>query len=69
MAYNILERNENGIFVDMVGDEDLNIELNTIQRNDGNGIYFGKNYRKSDDESGVINIANNSIVYNKEFQI
>lgn len=69
MAYNILERNENGIFVDMVGDEDLNIELNTIQRNDGNGIYFGKNYRKSDDESGVINIANNSIVYNKEFNI
>lgn len=69
MLYNILERNENGIFVDMIGDENLNIELNTIQRNDGNGIYFGKNYRKSDDESGVINIANNSIVYNKEFNI
>ncbi|MBR0272331.1 MAG: right-handed parallel beta-helix repeat-containing protein [Methanobrevibacter sp.] len=68
MSYNILEKNENGIFIDMVGDEDLNIELNTIQRNDDNGIYFGANYRKTN-ETGVLNVANNSIVYNKEFNI
>lgn len=65
---NTLERNENGIFIDMVGDDSLNIEYNTIQRNNGNGIYFGENYRKSDD-SGVLNIGNNSIVYNKDFNI
>ena len=68
MSYNMIENNANGIFIDMIGDEDLNIELNTIQKNKENGIYFGENYRKSD-ESGVINIANNSIVYNKEFNI
>lgn len=68
MSYNTLENNENGIFIDMVGDEDLNIELNTIQRNRENGIYFGENYRKTN-ETGVINIANNSIVYNREFNI
>ena len=68
MSYNLIENNANGIFIDMVGDENLNIELNTIQKNKENGIYFGENYRKSD-ESGVINIANNSIVYNKEFNI
>ena len=65
---NTLERNENGIFIDMAGDDDLNIEYNTIQRNNGNGIYFGENYRKSYD-SGVLNIGNNSIVYNKDFNI
>ena len=65
---NTLERNENGIFIDMGGDDDLNIEYNTIQRNNGNGIYFGENYRKSDD-SGILNVGNNSIVYNKEFNI
>ena len=65
---NTLEKNENGIFIDMVGDDDLNIEYNTIQRNNGNGIYFGENYRKSDD-LGVLNIGNNSIVYNNEFNI
>lgn len=68
MSGNTLERNENGIFIDMVGDEDLNIEYNTIQRNNGNGIYFGMNYRKSDD-SGMLNIGNNSIVYNSDFNI
>ena len=68
MSYNTLEKNENGIFIDMVGDEDLNVELNTIQRNNENGIYFGANYRKSN-ETGVLNIANNSIVYNREFNI
>lgn len=65
---NTLERNENGIFIDMVGDDDLNIEYNTIQRNKGNGIYFGENYRKSDD-LGILNVGNNSIVYNSEFNI
>ncbi|MBR0370764.1 MAG: right-handed parallel beta-helix repeat-containing protein [Methanobrevibacter sp.] len=65
---NTLERNENGIFIDMAGDDDLNIEYNTIQRNNGNGIYFGENYRKSYD-SGVLNIGNNSIVYNKDFNV
>ena len=65
---NTLEKNENGIFIDMGRDDDLNIEYNTIQRNNGNGIYFGENYRKSDD-SGILNVGNNSIVYNKEFNI
>lgn len=69
ISENILERNENGIFIDANGDENLNIEYNTIQRNNGNGIYFGENYRKSDEESGVLNIGNNSIVYNTEFNI
>ena len=68
MSGNTLEQNENGIFIDMDGDNDLNIEYNTVQRNKGNGIYFGENYRKSDD-SGILNIGNNSIVYNKEFNI
>ena len=70
---NTLEKNENGIFIDMNGDDDLNIEYNTIQRNNGNGIYFGENYRKSNyrksDDSGILNVGNNSIVYNKEFNI
>ena len=33
ISYNMIENNANGIFIDMVGDEDLNIELNTIQKN------------------------------------
>ena len=65
---NTIEKNQNGIFIDMVGDEDLNIEYNTIQRNKDSGIYFGENYRKSDDE-GILNIGNNSIVYNSEFNL
>lgn len=68
MTYNILERNENGVFVDMDGDDNLNIEYNTIQRNNVNGIYFGENYRKTN-ESNTLNIGNNSIVYNTEFNI
>ena len=68
ISYNILERNENGLFVDMDGDDNLNIEYNTIQRNNVNGIYFGENYRKTD-ESKTLNIGNNSIVYNTEFNI
>ena len=68
ISYNVLEKNENGIFIDMYGDEDLNIEYNTIQRNYDNGIYFGENYRKASDD-GVLNIGNNSIVYNDGFNI
>lgn len=66
---NILERNENGIFIDSEEDDGLDIIYNTIQRNTGNGIYFGENYRKSDEESGILNIGDNSIVYNNEFNI
>ena len=58
MVGNILEHNENGIFIDMDGDEDLNIVDNTIQRNTGNGIYFGENYRKSNEKNGM-GIGNN----------
>ena len=65
---NTLEQNSNGIFINMVGDDDLNIEYNTIQRNKENGIYFGSNYRKIN-ETSILNIADNSIVYNKEFNI
>ena len=69
MVGNILEHNENGIFIDMDGDEDLNIVDNTIQRNTGNGIYFGENYRKSNEKNGILTIGNNSIVYNRDFNI
>jgi parallel beta-helix repeat protein len=69
MTYNILEYNENGIFFDMVGDEDINIQYNTIQRNNDNGINFGENYRKTDEENGVLAIGNNAIIYNRGFNI
>ena len=68
MSYNVLEYNNNGIFFDMVGDEDINVEFNSIQRNYENGIYFGEHYRKSD-EDGLLGIGNNSIVYNEGFNI
>ena len=68
MSYNILEYNENGIFFDMDGDENINIQSNSIQRNKDNGIYFGENYRKTN-ETGVLGISDNSIVYNKGFNI
>ena len=69
ISYNILEYNENGIFFDMVGDEDITIQFNSIQRNYDNGMAFGANYRKTDEENGVLGISNNSIIYNKGFNI
>ena len=68
MSYNVLEYNENGILFDMDGDDDINIQFNSIQRNYENGINFGENYRKTSDDS-VLGIANNSIVYNSGFNL
>lgn len=67
ISSNVINSNYNGILIDMDGDKDLNIVSNTIEWNE-NGINFGENYRKTN-ESGILNIYQNAIVYNEDFNI